>query len=570
MKKVLALLILSFAFSATGAQPDEIYYRERDLEQKISQLAQVQFGSDEIIAVRVQAVIARKAVPAADKPSADVGYLPLPYNEGTTAQRKDEVEGYDVNLMASNRVNKAALQTFQMSVRRLVAPLKSKVNLQVVQYNEVNERKPASEPEKPEAGKEKEQLTPRDFLFGGVFFLSVLLGSIFILFGVRMLGRALRSMAEALDGTLKLKSDTKKSENDAEGAVKGDDSPVYRKNENISQALGLRQSVESLKRSCKNDPLKVVQSLGDGPEDILGLRWLLSQLNDQERQEMKAFLEESRIRSLSKNIETPVGFNVLNWAQMLIERIAVRKMENQSQLERALNNEEIAFLYKVPQAPLLSFAKKQRSQKVWKLVLEVVPGETLSRMDLTNEDWNLIIEGQALPAEAMKEACQVLKDSPELQNVDSSEKEENKIQLVIVPNIIASLKLMKIDNERAFLEDLKRTQEQLYSKIKERFWSYSELPLLNQDRLRIAVAGLSNEVLFSVLLVAPEQEREMLKEMIPPGMKRSVVLDLTEKALAKADDQEYKTALRISRDFFDDLLKVNQTSALYQPAERTA
>jgi flagellar motor switch protein FliG len=132
----------------------------------------------------------------------------------------------------------------------------------------------------------------------------------------------------------------------------------------------------------------------------------------------------------------------------------------------------------------------------------------------------------------------------------------------ITDSLLQTLNQMSLGKDEEFIEDLRQSQPRIINAIQEKFWTMPQLRQTDQRALRTFISSQNNEVLFALLLVCPDQDRETLQEMIPEGMKKVVVLDLLKVAQAKNDEQERKVALRVVRETLNRARELHENGRL--------
>ncbi|KYG65817.1 hypothetical protein AZI86_01720 [Bdellovibrio bacteriovorus] len=559
MKKTLGRLFV-FLCVTTAALADVRTF-ERNIEENIQNLAQVQFGTRDSVAVVVKATSSKKAKAAPDEPGnagQDIGYLPLPYwNESKIDEDYDNLA---VSIVASANIESKALNVFKENIRKMYPSYKVVVQLRSVELTEPKKRDVASEAAKKESppsspSSEDGKILPKDFLNVASFFLGLVILGALLFLGMRFVAGAIKSGAEALSGLLTLKQAGDKPPS-AETANEEPDAPSAAVDQVPDLFAGsLDSSLEQLRHMCAENPYKVFLALAFTPADQIGLRWLLSQLDESSRALMKNFLGPERVSALSKDIETPPGFSLRLWAQGLVEDVSLRMLSGPSFLEKSLKNDDIVFLFNVDKRILFESAQKAAHASLWRLVLEVLSTEAFEqyKSGLTQNDWMIILSARNVGSEEVSQSIGLLKDLiGDVKNIRIDD--GNNIGAKIIDPLIESIKELGIGDDEEFIDKLRQKQPDIAAVVAAKVWTFGDLRTVDEKKLGPYLASLSNESLYSLLFVASEEDRNNFQAILPPGMKKEVVLDLLRKGLEKNDADERVQALKLARQSLDGAL----------------
>ena len=132
--KIIVWVLISLISLQVFAEEFSVHEFEKTLEDKVRDLANVQFGTHDAIAVSIKAKMKKIEVapPPPQEESLDVGYLPTPQRnvESETpkaAVTSDNVEGVDVSLTVSSLIDKAAAEQLRKNVQRVLSSYKPKL-----------------------------------------------------------------------------------------------------------------------------------------------------------------------------------------------------------------------------------------------------------------------------------------------------------------------------------------------------------------------------------------------------------------------------------------------------------
>lgn len=565
--KMIFPILALFAGSVAGAGEISAFEFEKSIEEQLSRVARVQFGSSDGLAFRVKANFKKQtSVPSE---SIDAGYMPIPSSAWTAEDEMDlasRLLGLEIEIVASSRLEAKAVEAFRASILKHFADYRPRIKVQTVSYSEPksdtanSSPSPASEP----PADRDQKLTLREWIIcavaGGL--LSIL--GLFFWMGVRSMAQAVQQGTQALgQGLLSLKH----SGTVDAGSFAGEST---RENSSTDPTRGgttpfnLEAGLEQLRKFAQTEPLKLVSVLMDGEADSLGLKWLLSQLPDAEQKRLKDFLGEERIRALAKPLQVPKGFQISSWAQELCERVTLRRLEGQAVIERSLSAEDLSFLYQVPARMALRTAREIGTPGSWRLAMEVIPSSLLNEGEaLSMEEWSKILKGFGIPSEELRGQFAPFRQKIEAAKVAGETAESDPALLnKILPSLIETITRLPFGRDEEFLEGLRRTDASIAAEVAKRVWTFSDLKRVEPAALKSFIGGLGNEPLFALLISVNESDRDFVLPLIPEGMKRTVVLDLLEKSLAKADAAEKREGLKIARQVLQRALLQNQNGRL--------
>jgi hypothetical protein len=173
------------------------------------------------------------------------------------------------------------------------------------------------------------------------------------------------------------------------------------------------------------------------------------------------------------------------------------------------------------------------------------------------------LESASVPIEEVRQNFSRFKEQ-----VNSKEKISEALEIdptfdsKVIDPLVAAIKAMSFGKDDDFIEGLRKTQPRFISSLQSRVWTFSTLRMADVTSLRVFLGAQPNEVLFAMLLSAPEQDKQLINSLIPDGMKKSVVTDLYNKAKTKNDEREYNNAFKIARETLDKALKAHQNGKL--------
>lgn len=557
------LLSLLFMTAVASAEDSRSHRVEESLEQKVQQLALVQFGTPEVVSVHVVAKM--KAAVQPITASDDLSYAPLPPME--LLKSEDQVDSIEVALIISSLVTESAARQFQDGVRRMLASYKPRMTMRRVTYTDV--KKPTAKTESTPLPSQSsgDGLAARDYLYAGTAGASILTIALVLLAGLWIVSRALQGSAQTVMQGLQ----SMRASGSLGAKAKEAERSEEEKDRKLTDATFLNQTLQYalsvLKSACQDDPLKLVSCLTSSSEDVAGLRWLLSQLSNEQREQFRNFLGAERIKALSQLKTLPTNFNVVRWAQDLTEKLSLRKLDERALIELALKPTEISRLFQMAPKEVLEYAVKMKDAATWKVALEVLTPEILTRNQalLSAKDWSFVLASQTVTVDGFRTAYSRMSSevgAKGTMNIGSAAESDEQFEMKVLSPLLETLRSQKIGKDLEFIDTLKQTQPGIVNSLRTRFWTFADLRRLDPRGLKNFLAAQSNETLYAMLLVAPENDQHALLDLLPEGMKKTVVIDLLAKGQAKGDPTESENALRLTRQTFDRLIEANAAGRL--------
>jgi hypothetical protein len=565
VKHFIFVLLLSLIGARTLAKniETEVSEFQNQWEQKISQIAAVQFGSRDAVAVSVRLKLKPKSVNL--KQDHDVGYMPWPstgFEEPKPENFEEQIQDFFISLVFSTKIEKSSIQSFQASVRKLLASYKPKITVYSVESSDVLQRKPAStEPPKPEPDLTK--ATQKDYLAGGALLAASFVVGFMVFLGLYFFASALAKSAGSISQAFGAIRQQVKTEDVTPSVLPEEQKPtsIETPPTHSISSEEMDKSLKFIKQTCVQDPFLLVSLIGETAADQQGLRWLLSQLSKEEINSLQTFLGIDRLSRLEKNDSVPVAISYPHWLQNIVEGLTLKQIQGKGILAESLTPLEMAELFSARPMEIFECAKIENSPSMWRLVLSVISEKFIEDQSaqLSSDNWSTILEGGKIKSLNFKPDLQKLRNFllSKQSQVDSQQTMDPAFASKTSSSLLKTLKQLPFGDDQKFLQSLETVHPFYVAKIKEQYWTYQEVSEIEPSALKLALSTEPNETVAAFLFFAGETLEAGFRELLPAGMRREVVLDLLSQMKKKLTDQSReKSQLRV-KDFISRLNKLH-------------
>ncbi|KYG61427.1 hypothetical protein AZI86_17080 [Bdellovibrio bacteriovorus] len=548
---------------------------ERQVEQQILRLSTVHFGTSENVAASVKAVTKKTAAPAPKETEAlDVGYLPAPVAAmGSPSSEELEIDRLEISMVISSLVDEAAVRSLRTSVQRMFAPYRPNIRVQKVKFTEVIKPKPAAEATPKEQPKEIKapDFTKKDILWAIIVPVSTFSLVMALYFAFSKLSESLRSASKnlAAEGILIRGSEPK---GQLAQNLKEAETDPKRVETLVNEKINPKDFLESLKKLADQEPVRFISVLSDSPSDMLGLRWFLSQLPTETAERLNKFLGQERLRKIMTPMLAPANFSMGAWAQDLNERATLKHLAGRDFLESIFSGDDLSFLYQLETDHIFQLASKENNIAYWKVLAELASSDYLLKKstELETTQWAQIIRSSKVTLDQAKDNSErliaALKSNyskPELHQVIDVGFEDK-----ISEPLLQKLQILPFGEDEVFLDEIAADSPRISERLRKQFWTFRDLRELDIASLKYFIDAQTNETLFSLLYVASEKDRELFKSHIPEGMRKSVVLDLLQQALARADEAKLKAAISLTRETLQKTMKLYEAGKISKRSDK--
>jgi len=620
MNKLISFLLLLSFSSASIAEVDSVSAFEKAIEEKIKEIALVQFGTGEALVVSVKANLKpvqnddiaeknrakAKAKADADAESAkveamdyslDVGYLPLPVSKNFSQKKKenlvpseevekakpiipiqDKIESVDIQLLTSSLAEKNSIKNLELNIKNIFSKYNPKISVRAVNASNLKPRKldppVAKNPDDKEDKNKDEsanQIQTKDIVFYSLIFVCVILLCTFLFLGMRSVSNALIKSFEAVgQGLISLKqtgSTTMKKNGlngtNADVQNPNDEGHVGKKGASASGPyIGqFESSIEKLKAFCRQEPMKVVSTLTMDNADIIGLRWLFSLLDDSDLRQLKSFLGPDRMKLIHQPVAAPDGFSLQTWTQKCVERITLLKLDGLAFIERCLDPSQLSKLYSLSEDNCFNLASELNRKEFWKIALEKISSDyiLLNSSQLSEGNWKSILDSSDLASDVVRASADEFfaEYDRRFVNDEKETQTDDRFKKKILDTLIATLKTLESGKDSEFIEKVKHDKPEIAQSLSQFYWPVSRLNEVDKVALKGFLVNLTNESLFALMLCSTEQIRGLITNSLPEGMKKTVAIDLYEKAKAKNDSKDLASAQKLAKETMEKALALH-------------
>lgn len=578
----------AFARAQVEVNPDIEQFRS-SLEAKLLHAVETFVGprSKVLASVRVTATPLSKileeqaetdAKKATDETWLDLGYVTTP-NEGVSPETKTtvvspggfRVDSVDADVRVSEKLDDATLAQVQTLAQNTLSAFSAKVKVAKTNFLEAI-------PEPPKAETAKEELSGFEKFLAKYGALVPLLGAILIGLGlivasgtaVRSMGQAAADLASGLrslkaapapapNATAANAADTKES--DASGPKAPPVPPRLRDH---------FRNLTLVKKRLSENPLPFLRALAEEGDDRRGLKWLLTNLNDEERAVIRKIIGLDRLSALAQDppAADDVPWDPTAWLQTKVEDLVLREIAGGSLLEKAIDADQTLRLSSASAERLYKAAEDSQDPLAWRVAIEFLPRERVATLlrDSKQDFWKRLVEGSEIDADAARRgAAMLIERLGDDTNAGAAAAGSSKAEVVeerrrfysniLLDPAVDSVLAKGLGDDDTFLEELSGIAPDFVTLLRTKVWTPRSLERVPDEALREAFLALTPAQKTAVLLALPEGPSERLQSYFPEGTGRTIVLDQLRKARERGDAAEAESATRLAREFLDYLRK---------------
>jgi hypothetical protein len=583
--KLFLTLTLSLLFSVAFASDEKngVENLERQIEQQILRLAIVHFGSADNVAANVHIILKDLPKKEVSQETLDVGYLPAPVSpKDETSEMiplEQRIEQVEISMVVSALVTEAAVKSLRNSVQKMFGNLKPNIKVQKVQFTEVVKPKskdalqptPTPAPEK-DVKNPSENFSRKDLIWCIIVPVSTFSFVMALYFAFSKLSDSISRVSSNLSSSGILIRGTEPKAGSNLNA-KDKESGIEKIETHLNDKLNPKDFFESLRKLAETEPVRFISVMSDSPADLIGLRWFLSQLPTEAAETLNKYLGSERLRKVMTPIIAPKDFNMGAWAQDLNERVTLKHLAGRDFLESILSKEDLSYLYQLETDLIFDVSAKENKIEYWKILAELASGDYLLKKakDLDTHQWTSLMKSGQVSADDMKGKAetfvQLIKSSNAIATTGQKLYDPAFESKVFEP-LLQKLQSLPFGEDERFIDEIQADNMRMSEKLRKRFWTFRDLRELDTLSFKSFIDSQTNEVLFSLMFVAPEKDRQHIKDAIPEGMKRSVVLDLLEKAQSKSDEAKLKAAITLTRETLNKALTLHENGKLAKKSDR--
>jgi hypothetical protein len=352
---------------------------------------------------------------------------------------KLRIESTQVDVRVSETLDDATIQQVQQLITRALQGLNPQVRIEKVAFPEALPEPPKTDPK----AEEKKTEAPMDPLeqalhkYGALVpLVAALVVGLGLLLASTSASRMVASAASEIAAGIRSMRPTVSSNPDKPLTISssepiGGDSAKSGKTPPVPPRLREHfRNVAFAKKMIAENPLPFSRALSDSEEDLRGLRWLLTNIADEERRTLQKFISPERLLALSdlpSDGENPWDSSA--WLQNMVENLVVREIAGGSLVEKSLRSEQSLRISTADPQALFKIVTELNEPAVWRVALEFLPKErvigALKRSD--TQLWQTLFAGSSLDeATLRKGAEQIIERLGDASTTNARSSEEKK------------------------------------------------------------------------------------------------------------------------------------------------
>lgn len=527
-----------------------------------------------------------EAVPGADTWQ-DLAYVTTPGEGVDLTESKLKIASTDAEIRVGDSVDDETVAQIRSLADNVLSGLNPNVRVERVAFPKAD---PAKDPSRLPASEAEKEKTPADKVgealqkFGA---LVPVIAALILGFGLWLASRSAsqtiaQSAGEIAAGIRNMRP-TVTTNPDKPIGIRGlDGGDAEAKGAKLPppppRAREQMRNVALVRRMLHENPLPFVRMITTSPEDMKGLKWLLTNLEEGERALLKKFIGAERVASLAQTDDAAVdpSWEAGNWLQRLVESLIVREMSGGSGVDKALAPEQALRLSTAESDGVVGALRKLNQPAAWRVALEFLPKAKVIEA-LKESDpglWKMLISGSELTEEALRDGATKLvaelgEAAPQGAGRGTEEKRRFYSNLLLDPAVDSVLS-KSLGEDDAFLDELAAMAPDFVEMLRRRVWTPRSLERVEDAGLRDAFLPLPPAQKTALLFVLPEAVTAKLQSYLPEGTGRTIVLDQLKKAREKNDVAEVESATQLAREFLDYLRRQAEEGRLTLKAETNA
>ena len=322
------------------------------------------------------------------------------------------------------------------------------------------------------------------------------------------------------------------------------------------------RNVAFIKKMLSENPLPLARALTDSSDDLRGIRWLLTNLSEDERRTLQKFLSSERLLALSElpnDGETPWDSSA--WLQVTVENLVVREIAGGSAVEKALKADQSFRISSADPDLLFKLVREFNEASTWRVALEFLPKDrVLSALKESDTNlWQTLFAGSALEPAVLQEGAEKIlsrlgteSSGPASNNADERKRFYSNI---LLDPAVDSVMAKALGDDDLFLDEISQMAPEFVQLLRKKVWTPRSLDRVSDVSLKDAFSGLSSAQKTALLLAFPGELSDRLQTYLPEGTGRTIVLDQLRRAREKSDGVEIESATRLAREFLDFMRK---------------
>lgn len=341
---------------------------------------------------------------------------------------------------------------------------------------------------------------------------------------------------------------------------------------------------ETLKTDAHKLILMIKDSLQQRPRSILslsmdsqnqvGIRWLLTQMDASEVQLLQSVLGGDYFDQLLQiSSEQVQESNLKGWLRSFTESLILLNLKEPGLLEEALNPKELSELLGLKPELIFSSLQDELTPPVFRVLAELTPDREFTDLSkrFSEDHWEQMLKSKDCePADIKKALLQIrAKMGTEASNQPKQFKKTENLQRKLHTSLLQKFENLAPQDEERFLDQIRQNYPGLYQTIRSEIWFVEDLNTVPENHLKAAILEKGAEEIFALVLGLPKPWPEKIKSYLPEGTKKTIILDLVQKAASRSAPTEMEAVYKFCRQFIADL-KSQAAKGKFKQLERRA
>ena len=479
--------------------------------------------------------------------SVDIGYMYVPgIGDSFSAAESFNVQGARIKIFVYDKIKETTIQNLKQIISIIIPELRTNVNFTSLTEPPLMEA--PSAPPKPKAIKVpklfKEHIyenMPALFKFLGTIIMSLL-----ILAGIFLIARALKSGVSAIADSIqaaKLHLKEEHSINDkssGESGRKGSGSEAWKQELEIATThkqnsvghtvdIETEKKIDLIRKTIKNRPDALVNSLSNSSDDLKGLKKLIPLLVSDEEKNLKDSLSDELLSQLEQETGTSnmSGEDFSTWMGEFVEKVIINGLKKGNYFTQILKEEYVRELKKADPQILIQIGKKIDNSLVQKIIMDFIPSNIhhsfLSKF--TTEQWKAILTERIPNTTEINDHAQKILEWIEYFKENPGENNEFHLNKVVMNPIIKFINQKDFGEDDKFIDQIAAISPDFAKKVREQVWTPKMLYQIPKSYFSGIVRDLEPDDKFLLAIGLPTDLTQYVLGFIPEGKSKAIITD---------------------------------------------
>ncbi|HVJ66166.1 MAG TPA: hypothetical protein VM901_12990 [Bdellovibrionota bacterium] len=406
--------------------------------------------------------------------------------------------------------------------------------------------------------------------------LLPVVAAVIVLMGFLVVGLMLRSAAtQVTEGFKQLKAATSVSLPqapsikviDGESADSATNSKKSLPPPPAGRSADARKNIQIIEGALGESPLVFMRSLSQEPQDLLGLKFLITKISTESKAKLRDLLGAEMITKIQdyQAGEDVVSFDAMGWLQQLAEKLEMRKLAGGTVIEEALSGDDALSLSGAGADEMIRIAEELNSPAAWRLAVDFLPLEAVQEKmkSLSEDTWLQVLKSsEQNNPEDIKGALQEIQSklgTPAAKGAGGLDKKtavqrKNFFSQKLLPVLVDAVLSRPFGEDDEFLNRLVEQAPDFGAEMRERIWTPSRLVDIEDADLKELFLKLDNEQKSILIHVLPAQHKDRLVSFLPEGNGKRIVTDTVSRLASAADAETHREKHQsLAREFLDFL-----------------